>query len=387
MVVVDVLLGTNGGVAQSLSLQHSEGYPLGWRYVLDFTEEGIKYEQDWPANVKRREKERQQQEEEKTQQKEQGNGDENGEDQQASQGGDDSGEQQDDEQQQEEKDDRSEYEKLRDKYTAQEIALLRAVEHEKVYMSSRKTNDGIGHANVNNRVDVAIDEADQYTPDNWVPRSADLIRLTGKHPLNCEAPISRLFESGFTTPNHLHYVRSHGAVPRLLWEYHSVEVQCGDRSRTFSMDEIKRNFDAINIPVFMGCDNGRRKELNLIKRTKGFNWGPGAVGCAYWKGPLLRNVLMAAGVPERMPDQDRKKYFVHFQGADNPGAANYETSVGFDHVMDPANDVLVAYEMNDVSLPPDHGYPIRVIIPGYVGGRQVKWYTLLCPQLYPDNMH
>lgn len=311
--------------------------------------------------MKRREEERLQEEKEEKQKQ-------NGDDQD-----DEDGEEQDQGEQQEQEDNRGEDQKLRDMYSPQETALLRAIEHEKEYMSSLKTNDGSGHANVQHTTDITIDEADQYTPDNWAPRSAELIRLTGKHPLNCEAPISRLFECGFITPNHLHYVRSHGAVPRLLWEYHTLEVHCCGSSKTFSMDEIKQNFDALNIPVFMGCDNGRRKELNLMKRTTGFNWGPGAVGCAYWKGPLLRDILMAAGVPERMPDQDSKKYYVHLQGADNPGAALYETSVSFDYVMDPLNDVLLVYEMNDVALPPDHGYPIRVIIPGYVGGRNVKW--------------
>jgi nitrate reductase (NAD(P)H) len=53
------------------------------------------------------------------------------------------------------------------------------------------------------------------TPDAWVPRDPRLVRLTGKHPLNCEAKLNDLFASGFLTPNNLFYVRNHGAVPRV----------------------------------------------------------------------------------------------------------------------------------------------------------------------------
>lgn len=56
---------------------------------------------------------------------------------------------------------------------------------------------------------VSIDEADQFSPDNWVPRTSNLIRLTGKHPLNAEPKLSSLFDAGLITPNSLHYVRNH----------------------------------------------------------------------------------------------------------------------------------------------------------------------------------
>lgn len=65
------------------------------------------------------------------------------------------------------------------------------------------------------------------------------------------------------------------------------------------MDDLKNNFDPINIAVALACDGNHRKELNMIKRSKGFSWDSGAVSCAYWKGPLLRDVLFAAGVPKK----------------------------------------------------------------------------------------
>ncbi|KAK2029100.1 hypothetical protein LX32DRAFT_652559 [Colletotrichum zoysiae] len=124
---------------------------------------------------------------------------------------------------------------------------------------------------------------------------------------------------------------------------HEVDVEHG--ALVLSMNQLKNDFDAINIPAFLACDGMRWKELNLTRQSKGFDWGSGAGSCAYWKGPLLRDILLAAGIPDRLKEDHR--YWVNFEGVDELREGKYATSVPFEYAMNPMDDVILAYEMND----------------------------------------
>jgi nitrate reductase (NAD(P)H) len=359
-------------------LRFPENHPKGWRYVLQTTEDFIKYKQDWPINVKRREQEAEEKKKESKQeddsqlpQKEhewrRGRG-ENETHHEAH-----ATDSKDEKNQRDNNKKKDEQHSLQDRYSPQELSLLRLLQAESDLMRTIQENDGNAKSPIEpaNEQDISIDEADQFTPDNWIPRSTNLIRLTGKHPLNCEPELTALFDAGLITPNQLHYIRNHGPVPHLLWETHRIDV--GNGKLVLSMDDLQNEFEAINIAVALACDGNRRKELNMIRKSKGFNWGAGAISCAFWKGPLLCDVLSAAGFEDDSTRNDGVRRWVHFEGADELSEGKYATSISLAYAMDPDNDVILAYEMNNVPVPPDHGYPVRLLIPGFVGGRCVKW--------------
>lgn len=103
----------------------------------------------------------------------------------------------------------SDDEKPQQKYTPQELALLHNLQQEKDYVLKLEQNDGKKRSPVaDGHQLISLDEVDQFTPDNWIPRSDKLIRLTGKHPMNAEPQLTSLFDAGLITPNELHYVRN-----------------------------------------------------------------------------------------------------------------------------------------------------------------------------------
>lgn len=216
---------------------------------------------------------------------------------------------------------------------------------------------------------TSIDDRDKDTPDNWVGRSKQLIRLTGKHPFNCEPKLETLFDQGFITPVSIHYVRSHGRVPPLKWKTHKVKVTgLVSRPRSFSMDEIVK-MPTVTMPVTLTCAGNRRKEENMIKQTRGFNWGAAATSTSVWTGVKLLHLLNLSGIDLS------KALHVRFHGSTKeelpPGS--FGSSVNISTAMSIFSDILIAYKQNGELLHPDHGFPVRVIIPGWVGARMVKW--------------
>lgn len=112
------------------------------------------------------------------------------------------------------------------------------------------------------------------------------------------------------------------------------------------------------------------------KEIKGLKWEGSAIGTATWTGVLLRDVLLAAGIDANGSGDGNEPEIKHirFEGYDEDiSGSTYGASIPISKAMDPRGDVLLAFEMNGKELTRDHGYPLRVLVPGVAACRSVKW--------------
>ncbi|KAJ5451948.1 Eukaryotic molybdopterin oxidoreductase [Penicillium cf. griseofulvum] len=221
---------------------------------------------------------------------------------------------------------------------------------------------------------VDILEVDKGTPDNHVPRDPRLIRLTGVHPFNVEPPLTALYKEGFLTSPELFYVRNHGPVPQVRdedipdWEI-SIEGLV-EKPLVLNFREVLQKYDQITAPITLVCAGNRRKEQNTVRKSKGFSWGAAGLSTALFTGPMMADILRSA-------KPLRQAKYVCMEGADKLPNGFYGTSVKLNWAMDPNRGIMLAHKMNGEDLRPDHGRPLRAVVPGQIGGRSVKWLKKL----------
>lgn len=173
------------------------------------------------------------------------------------------------------------------------------------------------------------------------------------------------------TPTGLHYLVIHWDIPQV--DPSTWRLQIGGRVRKpleLTLDAI-RSRPARTVPVTLECaGNGRAR---LMPRPLSVPWLTEAVGTAEWTGTSLWPLLEAAGGLE----DDAVEVVLRGQDRGVQGELDqaYERSLTIAEARRP--EVLLAYEMNGQPLQPQHGYPLRLVVPGWYGMTSVKWLTAI----------
>jgi DMSO/TMAO reductase YedYZ molybdopterin-dependent catalytic subunit len=173
------------------------------------------------------------------------------------------------------------------------------------------------------------------------------------------------------TPSDRMFVRNNLLTPQLNLDAHRLTITgLVGKELSFSVPELAKAFRSVSIQGMLECAGSGRSAY--APRASGTPWlETGGMGCPRWGGVRLRDVLNAAGV---------KPGAVHVagQGAD-PGPVATAPAVIRSIPMAKAMDenTLIAWSMNDGPLPFVHGYPLRLVVPGWVGSASTKWLTTL----------
>lgn len=168
------------------------------------------------------------------------------------------------------------------------------------------------------------------------------------------------------TPAGLHYVLVHYDIPWCDGDGWPLRV-CGAVRRELRLDVAElRGRAAVTRRVTLECaGNGRAR---LTPRPVSQPWLVEAVGTADWTGVPLRDVLDEAGV---LPGAVEVVFTGADHGVERGVEQDYRRSLPLDEARRP--DVLLAWAMNGAPLPPQHGHPLRLIVPGWYGMAHVKW--------------
>jgi DMSO/TMAO reductase YedYZ molybdopterin-dependent catalytic subunit len=170
------------------------------------------------------------------------------------------------------------------------------------------------------------------------------------------------------TPVGMHYLLVHFDIPHL--EASEWRLALGgnvDRPIELTLDEVRAH-PAWTIPVTLECaGNGRAR---LEPRPMSQPWLVEAVGTSEWTGTPLVDVLAEAGV---LPDTVEIVFTGADRGVQGDVEQDYQRSLPLAEAM--RDEVMLAYEMNGRPLEPQHGFPLRLIVPGWYGMTSVKWLT------------
>jgi DMSO/TMAO reductase YedYZ molybdopterin-dependent catalytic subunit len=193
-------------------------------------------------------------------------------------------------------------------------------------------------------------------------------RIVTQSPENSETPLDQV--RGWVTPTRLFFVRNHFDVPTLDAATWRLAVG-GSVARPLELtwDDLNEMPQRTVLATLECAGNGRSF---LSQRVPGVPWGAGAVAHAEWSGVPLHVALEQAGVEAEAVE-------IVCTGADRGSDPEHPQEMQFARSLPLAKamhrDTLLALRMNGEPLTPSHGFPVRLIVPGWYGVASVKWLT------------
>lgn len=190
------------------------------------------------------------------------------------------------------------------------------------------------------------------------------MKVLSARPEDLEMPLSGFAD--YITPAEHFFVRTHVYVPNVDLNGWRLKVE-GEVSTplTLTIDDLRR-MPAVELTAVVECAGNGRGFFNPA--VPGLQWTNGSVANARWRGARLSDVLKRAGMKSSGIE-------VLFAGADQPIGTmqDFRRTITVKKALDP--NTLLAYEMNGQPIPLKHGFPVRLVAPGWASDSWVKWLT------------
>lgn len=207
-------------------------------------------------------------------------------------------------------------------------------------------------------------------------RKARLI-VYGDAPYNAEPPLDRL-RAAYRTAADDFYVRSHGDLPEIDADSYRLTINgVIPAALEFSLHGLQSHFPQVTVTATMQCAGNRRADMRAVAPVSGDPWDGGAIGTADWTGIRLGDVLREAGV------KAGADLHVAFESHDMVEGCPYGASIPLAKALAP--ETLLAFAMNGAPLLPEHGFPLRAVVPGFAGVRSPKWLKRVTVQDHPSD--